>query len=461
MVAKNFKLQKRAGKAEYSGRRRSATRLSGFKSHDEATGGKLQRVDALVFKASPDTPLELSFLMPDIDPERFAAFGFYFRANSQISLTCDQKWFGSRHYSNYGSAESFNKCGHIWQKEKHTEFTVSLTPNGPCEIEIFEPKCGEIWHQFFEETRDSVLRNIHLFAPEANFYTTEGKVEISGDPEIREKCLITKECNRCARFLPVNLPSERNTLSFSNHCVAKRPCRHRGFGILTDLDHGRDVELEYGFQLECRFCKKFVVNAALNPQRSADQMKEDAQRRRHFELMISELGNNSAQMKFRHETGQELATFIWEQFEKKCFKCKELLANRKRMHLDHTRPLALLWPLDETATALCGSCNSKKRDRQPKDFYTSQELVELSGLTGIPLDQLENPTPNLDVLKALLAKPKWLFDDFLNKEYLMEEKDGKVPAELICKSLDRVLQISKLDAGGFSFVMAWNNHFLE
>lgn len=461
MVAKHFKLQKRAGKAEYSGRRRSATRLSGFKSHEEATGGKLQRAATTSFQVSPEAPLALTFSMPKVESGKFSGFGFYFRSDKQVAASCDKKWFGSRHFSNYGNPESFDKCGYIWQVDGPSEFTVLLTPVEQCEIEIYEPKCGEIWHQFFEDSRESVLRNIHLFAPEANFYTLEGTVDISGTAIAGSKSIVTKECNRCARFLPINLPFERNTLSFSNHCVAKRPCRHKGFGIVSDLDNREDVELEYGFQLECRFCKKFVVNAALNPQRSADQMKEDAQRRRHFELLISELTNNSIQMSFRHETGKELATHIWEKFGKKCFKCKETLTTRNEMHLDHTRPLALLWPLDETATALCGSCNSKKRDRQPKDFYTDPEIVELSDLTGIPLDELENPMPNLEILKRLLDDPKWLIDDFLNKDFLLEEKDGKISAELICKALDRVLLISKLDVDGFSFAKQWNDHFLE
>jgi hypothetical protein len=31
------------------------------------------------------------------------------------------------------------------------------------------------------------------------------------------------------------------------------------------------------------------------------------------------------------------------------------------MHLDHTRPISLLWQLDGTGTALCKDCNTKKR----------------------------------------------------------------------------------------------------
>lgn len=460
MPSDEQKLQKRAGKATYSGRRRTATRLSGFKSHEEATGGKLLRLPSSVYTASPESPLTLDFSLPKITSGRFSGFGFYFRSATPLLLESKSDWFSSRFYSNYDDPTSINKCGFIWQDGAPDDFRITLTPREAAHIEIFGAACGEVWHDFFVDARHNVLKNIHTFAPEANFYTNVGEVVISGTAHEKAFSIVVKECNRCARFLPINLPVERHTLSFSNHCVAKRPCRHKGFGIVNDLDKGESVELEYGFQLECRFCKKFVVNAALNPQRSADQMKEDGQRRRHFELLIAEMSGISAQLAFRHKTGVELASFIWEKFGKKCFKCGDHLRSARKMDLDHTRPLALLWPLDETATALCGSCNSRKRDRQPRDFYNQRELVELSKLTGIPLPELLNPLPNIVVLKALLERSDWLVDDFLNKDFLKKEKGGKISAELICKSLDRVLHVSKLDAGGFSFSKKWNDHFL-
>ena len=459
MTSAEPKLQKRAGKATYSGRRRTATRISGFKSHEEATGGKLRSLPSGVYPASPESPLTLDFSLPKITSGRYSGFGFYFRSATPLTLQSESEWFSSRFHSNYEDPSSVNKCGFIWRGDAPDDFRITLTPRETTNIEIFDAKCGEVWHDFFEDTRDNVLKNIHIFSPEANFYTNDGEVLIGTIAHKKTCSVVVKECNRCARFLPINLPSERHTLSFSNHCVAKRPCRHKGFGIINDLDKGKDLELEYGFQLECRFCKKFVVNAALNPQRSADQMKEDSQRRRHFELLIAEMSGVSAQLEFRHKTGVELATFIWEKFEKKCFKCDNPLRTAKKMHLDHTRPLALLWPLDETATALCGSCNSSKRDRQPNEFYGPKELIKLSKLTGIPLLDLHEPQPNLNVLRALIDRSDWLVDEFLNKDYLMKEKDGKISAELICKSLDRVLLISKLDTGKFSFSKKWNNHF--
>lgn len=456
----DFKLQKRAGKAVYSGRRRTATRRSGFVSHEAATGGKIRTEAADVYLLAASTPLALTFEIPEPVDGGFRGFGFYFRSSADVRLHSDAPWFSGKTYTQYANG-SWNKCGALWLSDGPSSFSIFIEADAAAELELFSVDFGEIWHEYFESARPELMRNLSQFAPEANFYVYSGEVVVSQLPVRQVDTMPVKECNRCARFLPVNLSNERDTLSFSNHCIARRPCTHKGFGRLVDLDKQAEIKLEYGFQLECRVCKKFVVNGALNPQRTADQMKEDAQRRRHFELLISELNGKSSQMAFRHATGVELSTFVWERFEKKCFKCKVDLPTVNSMHLDHTRPLALLWPLDATATALCDHCNSAKRDRQPADFYTATELQKLSQITEIPLSELADPTPNVSVLLVLRQNVDWLIHDFLNKEYLTTEKDGKISAELICKALDRVLRVSKLDWGDFSFVGLWNTHFLR
>jgi hypothetical protein len=109
------------------------------------------------------------------------------------------------------------------------------------------------------------------------------------------------------------------------------------------------------------------------------------------------------------------------------------------MDLDHTRPLALLWPLDGTATALCGDCNSEKRDRSPVDFYTPEELDDLSKITGIAVKELRNPTPNMAAIHLLQARLDWFFDEFLRKSEMLEERDGKVTGELLVKAIQKAL----------------------
>lgn len=136
------------------------------------------------------------------------------------------------------------------------------------------------------------------------------------------------------------------------------------------------MQLEYGYQLECRFCKKYEVNAAHNPQRTAAQMKEDGARRRAFELLLTAIFDKSPQLMYREKfNGRELTDDIWLKFGKKCFNCSTELESPKDMHLDHTRPLALLWPLDETATCLCGSCNSQKEIEHHLNFIHLKNLL--------------------------------------------------------------------------------------
>ncbi len=255
--------------------------------------------------------------------------------------------------------------------------------------------------------------------------------------------LILKSCNRCGRYLPVNIANERNHLSFTNHCVAehRRPCKHASFGKLRNVEDTTDIiKLDYGYQLECRFCKKFEVNAAHNPQRSSGQMKEDGARRRAFELLLEALYEASPQLIYRHKFKSELADDIWKRFKKQCFNCGTVLPTARDMHLDHTRPLAFLWPLDETATALCKSCNSQKRDRMPAAFYVKPGQLELlAKTTGIPLDDLQNPKPNEAVIAVLLSRKDWLFNTFLTRPDMIKERDGKITGELVVKALQRVL----------------------
>ena len=198
-----------------------------------------------------------------------------------------------------------------------------------------------------------------------------------------------------------------------------------------------ELRLEYGFQLECRYCKKFEVNAAHNPKRTAAQMKEDAARRRAFELLIEAMMGGAEQLAYRLRTGRELTEDVLERFGHRCFKCSKNLQGG--WHLDHTRPLALLWPLDETATALCGDCNSQKRDRPPSQFYTPAEIKRLAAIVGLDEEVLRNPAPNTVILSELLKRLPWFFDEFLTTDDMTKERDGKTAGELLVKALDKVL----------------------
>lgn len=436
------------GKAEWSGRRRPTTRRSGFKAHEDTSGGEFKVLKIPTVPIGPGAPVVVSFLLPSHSVESLLAFGGWFACDVPVQvIVADGP--SSQTLTAY-PWPSWNKVGSMWSAGDGPQdaVRVTFTATRTGRIALHEFACGIVNHRHLDDARDVLLRNMYQFSPEAHFFSTPGKVSqtVGGRAATSDGTrvveLIIKSCNRCARFLPVNIPHERNHLSFSNHCVAdhRRPCRHNGFGVLRNVDTDEQLELDYGFQLECRFCKKFEVNAAHNPKRTTAQMKEDAARRRGFELLIEALSGGTPQLRYRHETGRELADDVLARSKGRCFNCKKPFEKGRGWHLDHTRPLALLWPLDGTATALCGDCNSEKRDRAPVDFYAEDRLEELAKMTGIPLSELRNPQPNMTVIDALLKRLDWFFDKFLTTADMTREHDGKIAGELVVKALQKVLE---------------------
>lgn len=431
---------KHAGKTEWAGRRRSATRRAGFNAtspvqldHEDLRGYRLDRGRSLVIR----------FHVPSSADFEWAGFGGWFAADDGIEASID--FVGRRVLTSY-PAPNWNKVGalHLGPAQAY-QTDLRFTANDTGVITLYGMLAGGVHHRYLDDAKVSLRRNMWDFAPEANFYdpARPGEVEVLPPdlPEVEGFGLDLKSCNRCGRFLPVNLVDERAHLSFSSHCVAehRRPCRHPSFGRIAV--HGMDtpVQLEYGFQLECRFCKKFEVNAAHNPQRTAGQMKEDAARRRHFELLLEHLYQGTDQLRYKNETGRDLASDVFQRFDGRCFKCGAPFATEKEMHLDHTRPLAMLWPLDGTATALCATHNSEKRDRSPGEYYTAKELQRLSNLTGVPLIDLQYPGPNVEAIDLLGDNLDWFEDDFLQLPALQKVRDGKRAADLVVKALRKVL----------------------
>lgn len=435
------------GKTEFAGRRRAPTRRAGFNSHPDTTGGEFQRVTMPVYRLAPGGSAKVTMLLP-AGGGTFVGFGGWFAFSDGISI--EVIGLDGRRYVDARSAwPNWSKIGGMWpasERETYVTITFSAPEDGSGgDISIYEFASGIITHDYLVDARDALLRNMWTFSPEANFYNPrlEPDIDLSGAIEALAADIILKSCNRCARYLPINTDDERQQLSFSNHCVAEHrtPCKHATFGRLTDSATGEVLKLHHGYQLECRFCKKFEVNAAHNPQRSAAQMKEDGARRRHFELLLTELYGGSPQLRFRASNGgAELAPSIWEKFGRRCFNCEIPITSAREMNLDHTRPLALLWPLDGSATCLCKTCNSEKRDRSPVEFYgDGPKLEALSLATGISLEELRNPTPNLEALRILRGRLPWLFSDFLTRPDLIKIRDGKRTSELVLKALEKVL----------------------
>jgi hypothetical protein len=185
------------------------------------------------------------------------------------------------------------------------------------------------------------------------------------------------------------------------------------------------------------------VNTALNHLRTSTQHREDALRRRAFELLVRKLLNiDWIYHSFRNLNGIEFDKFIWEKFDKKCFNCDKNIASPRDMDLDHTMPLAFLYPLDETATCLCSTCNSSKSDLFPIDFYKEEQLVKLSTLTGLSMKILSSRFPNERAIKELKNNLKWFFEEFITFEDYNKERDGKKASDSIMHSLQKVINRS-------------------
>ena len=332
---------------------------------------------------------------------------------------------------------------------------------------------------FGENVREDFGKKTHLSSPEVYYWdheqpfaiapiVLEGQVVATSDVGDQ---LVLKACNRCARFLPIDLLDERKQLGFGNHCVKRAPCDHKAFSRFAiensaDLDRidsnlqdkisgeGGVIQAHYGFQLECKACKKFHVNAPLNPRRNPTQRREDSLRRRAIEKLVRTLLEiDWIFYKFRRRedseeadtyTSEEFDTYIWNKFDRKCFACGKSLPKLKDMDLDHTLPLAYLWPLDETATCLCGPCNASKSAKFPFEFENYREtgkLERLAELTGIDKTLLfqEKKEVNRAVVEKLKNRIEWFFDDFLSEPDYQEIEDGKKVADLIVASIQRVL----------------------
>jgi hypothetical protein len=446
-------MNKLGGKTAYSGRRRPNTRTAGFVSHPDATGGEWDTAPSQYVRVPAGAKLVIEFAIPAHLSGQWIAFGGWFCTDKNAKVSISSK--APKHILTMPCSPDWSKFGSMWQGDgKACTATLAFEAQSNVNVFLWGLGCGvtknpgcPTGNDFVECDAPSYLKRMHEISPEAHIWLKAGEyalaLEDTKDEIVVQEGgyeIVLKSCNRCNRFLPINIHDERATLSFSNHCVATAPCKHSTFGSPSHATTGVVKKLTYGFQLECRYCKKYCVNWAHNPQRSAAQMKEDGARRRYFELLISELFQNSKQLAFKHKHGKELTDYIWQHFDEECFKCGDPLPTARDMNLDHTRPLALLWPLDETATALCASCNSSKSDKYPNEFYELPgELEALSKKTGIPLVELENPTPNMEVIAALLGKLDWFFDDFLTREEMTRELDGKIAAELVVKALQKTL----------------------
>lgn len=268
--------------------------------------------------------------------------------------------------------EFYHQADHRWSRlglaiagnPDGTAVEVQLELNKPIDwVDLWGLQIGEVdVASFGDDIELEDLNQTHLL-PETLLLEHSAELDAVILPELTHgegSSIHLKKCSYCGRLLPLD-PDRPSQLSFHKHNAKVS-----------------------GHQNECRACKKWRINNAFNPLRTVDQLNESSVITRERKLLLRE---PEILHSIKERNGRGLKSIVWERFEKKCFVCKKELA-LKEVQLDHTRPLAYLWPIDEHATCLCAEHNNQKKDTFPVDFYTAAQLAELSEITGLSVEEL-------------------------------------------------------------------------
>lgn len=269
----------------------------------------------------------------------------------------------------------------------------------------------------------SLLEQSHLI-PETFYLVHQAAVDADIDAEASRRFRIeegsaikVKKCSYCGRLLPLD-PDRLGVLAFHKHNA--KISKH---------------------QNECRACKKWRINDSFNPKRTTDQLHESSVITRERKVFLRE---PEILQEIKERTGAGLKSKVWERFGRECFRCGDAVA-LDDFQLDHTRPLAYLWPIDEFATCLCAECNNEKKEKFPVDFYKPQELKRLSEITGLPLADLKKKELNGRELKRILADLRTFARDWEPRTFAATARKIKE----LRPDIDLLVELEKADRAEF------------
>jgi hypothetical protein len=300
----------------------------------------------------------------------------------------------------------WTRFGTGWQIEATAlrSWTVSLSWDTGVTILAWGVNCGiaalppAISHKM--TTLPSILDSLNgvSVCPEL-FYLTHDSPTCGGTSNSLKNLVVKqsdratpgKKCSQCQRYLPVDPRLE--AYRKANNTVKRAP------RSMVVAFHGHRSK-KSGYQNECRGCKNFEINGHFNIIRTPDQFHESSTLTRERKLLLRE---SEILKEFKERYSKKgLRSFVWERFGRRCFKCG-CKVTLKNYQMDHTRPLAYLWPLDEHATCLCQPCNNSKKDAFPVDFYSPDELQKLSRIIGLSLTELQMRSVNQTELSRIRA----------------------------------------------------------
>ena len=304
-------------------------------------------------------------------------WGGYLRSDGALNVTVTLRTGGASQTADIELDSNWQRRGDALAIEFGGEFTsISFHWSGDAAIEFWGLDCGAV-----TMPAPDAATHTHLM-PETLYLAHEVAMNVDIDPEASTRFdlsegakLSLKKCCYCSRFLPLD---------------NSRP------GVLAFHKHNAKLTKH---QNECRACKKWRINDSFNPMRTPDQLHESSTITRERKLLLREPAILQA---IKERTGAGLRSIIFNKFGGKCFRC-EVAVTLESYQLDHTRPLAYLWPIDEHATCLCAACNNEKKEKFPVDFYTADQLEQLSTATGLPLETLQKKELNAAELERVLT----------------------------------------------------------
>lgn len=340
----------------------------------------------LIKFTQPNSRLILQRELKADEEASFVGFGGYFKPSVacvvRVSLLLEGEVIREQPFE---LSTEWNRLGIASKYDGEEKIEVLMQFEGKVKnVFIWGIDCGLLrLPEKVSENRETTLQDlesVHV-CPETFYlpHETVTNLEINADTSsaftLEESGMIElKKCSYCGRYLP--LDSRRlGALAFHRH--AAKVSKH---------------------QNECRACKKWRINNDFNPTRTVDQLHESSVITRERKLLLREPEILKA---IKDRRGAGLKSIIWKKFDKKCFNCDTPL-ELSEVRLDHTRPLAYLWPIDEFATCLCEACNNHKKERFPVDFYSEEQLRRLARITGLDFEILRTKDVNNVALNEII-----------------------------------------------------------
>ncbi|TXM64691.1 hypothetical protein FV226_26180 [Methylobacterium sp. WL12] len=343
----------------------------------------LESLSDRIYSSDPISTIQQTFTCDPATEVQALGFGGYIATPESSELLISIHTTSSVKHKRFQSSPSWSRVGLAFEASPGERILVNIEFKQPQKfVDIWGLTSGACHFPEGIQQHDIVELNQSHLMPETLYLQHEnsqhndyGYLKFAAQAG---QSIILKKCSYCARQLPIG-PGPAGRLSFHKHNA--KVTQH---------------------QNECRACKKWRINDSFNPLRTTDQLNESSIITRERKLLLRE---PEILRSIKERSGRGLKSIIWEKFGKRCFYCDKLL-ELKEVELDHTRPLAYLWPIDEHATCLCSEHNNHKKDKFPVEFYNPSQLQRLSDITGLPMAELTERQvclPQLDRIRRNIA----------------------------------------------------------